>query len=92
MVNPEDEDDNSVNITGLTFGEKYDIVVVARDGAGKEEESKPVTVTLGTNPGQCRRRHRRELPSVHENSRVFTRRVCCVRRACAAKATPRGVS
>ena len=52
-VYPEDDDENSVNITGLTFGEKYEIQVVAKDGAGNEQPGDPVTVTLGTNPGQA---------------------------------------
>ena len=51
-VEPEDPDDNSVNITGLTFGEEYEVVVVARDGEGNEQPSDPVLVTLGQNPGQ----------------------------------------
>ena len=51
-MEPENDDENKVNITGLTFGEKYEVVVVARDGAGNEKEGKPVTVTLGHTPGQ----------------------------------------
>ena len=52
-MEPESDDENKVNITGLTYGEKYEVVVVARDGDGNEKEGEPVTVTLGQNPGQC---------------------------------------
>ena len=52
-MEPENDDENKVNITGLTYGEKYEVVVVARDGAGNEKEGTPVTVTLGQTPGQC---------------------------------------
>ena len=51
-MEPENDDENKVNITGLTYGEKYEVVVVGRDGAGNEKEGKSVTVTLGQNPGQ----------------------------------------
>ena len=51
-MEPENDDENKVNITGLTYGEKYEVVVVARDGAGNEKEGTPVTVTLGQTPGQ----------------------------------------
>ena len=49
-----DEDHHWTNISGLDFGDEYEIVIVAVNGAGEETRSDPKRVQVGVKPGESR--------------------------------------